>query len=278
MILTRFDYARPASVGEAVALLEATGGLPLGGGQSLLVGLATGETETPILVDLSTIDELRGITPGAAGGGLRVGASTTLSELASDPEVLRLAPALAEAARANDDAQVRNRATVGGNLVADRPGPARATDLPVAAVALGATVTVADASGRRTVPAELLGSVLTPSAVVVALEIPPGGEVSGFEKWADRATRFPMCAVAVRVDRAAGTCGVAVTAATPAPIRLPGVESRLAGGARPTIREVITAVTAEPITTFRSGHGASAEYLRHLTGVLAGRALHRSWR
>ncbi|MEZ0067880.1 carbon-monoxide dehydrogenase medium subunit [Streptacidiphilus sp. MAP12-20] len=281
MILTRFDYARPASLGEATALLEATGGLPLGGGQSLLVGLATGETETPILVDLSAIAELRGISS-LPGGGLRIGASTTLSDLAADPAVLRLAPALAEAARANDDAQVRNRATVGGNLAADRSGPARATDLPVAALALGATVTLASSTGRRTVPAGELRTALTPGAVVVALEIPTGGELSAFEKSADRATRFPMCAVAVRLQRAPSdgsvtSLRIAVTAATPSPLRLPGVEARLAGGTKPSIREVIAAFTAEPVTTFMAGRGSSAEYLRHIAGVLTGRAIHRTW-
>ncbi|MFF4330032.1 FAD binding domain-containing protein [Streptomyces sp. NPDC001591] len=269
MILTEFDYVRPASLEEALALLAGTpGARVLAGGQSLLPGLRAGTERARLLVDVRHLAPLRGVAP--SGGELRIGALTTLGELAADPLVLAGAPELAAAARANGDPQVRNLGTVGGNLaVTGRP-----TDLPVAALAAGARAELAGPAGARTVTAEeLAGSGVPDGEVLTALVVPAAGGAAAFEKTADRATRYPLCAAAVRITPDGPR--IAVTGATPRAVRLRGVEDRLRGGPW-TTQAVLAAFRAEPRELFVPGRGTSAEYLGHLAGVLTARALARA--
>lgn len=280
MILTPFAFARPATVDEAVALLAGTpDSVPLAGGQSLLVDLSTGEAKARLLVDIARLRELRGLRR-REDGGLSIGAMTTLAELAEHPEVLADAPALAQAARANGDPQVRNRGTVGGNLVADGGGARpRPTDLPVAALAVDATLTVVDAGGSRTLPVGRLAAGLPAGALLISLELPAPGAggpwSSAFEKSADRASLYPVCAVAVRTG--AGGHRVAVTGANrgPGALRLTDVENRLVDSGSDTAA-VLAAFKAQPLELFAAGRGGSAIYLRHLAGVLTARALARA--
>lgn len=280
MILTRFDYAVPATVEEAAALLAATpGSRVLAGGQSLLADLQKDGAPAPLLVDLRRVPGLRGISEGP-DGTLRIGAMTTLAELADDPRLRLAYPVLGEAARSNGDPQVRNRGTVAGNLAAT----GRPTDLPVAAAVTGASVVVGDTSGSRTLTAEEFAALVAEDRlaglVVTRIELPapPAGQSGTFEKIAVRATRYPLCAVAVQAARAAdGTlvsARIAVTGATPAPVRLPALEQALPG-VRGTDQEVRAAVRTLPRSAFTSRPGVSQEYLTHLVGVLTARALKR---
>lgn len=112
-----FEYARPRTPAEAATLLiaNAAGSAILAGGTDLLSLMKDG-VETPgRLVSLSGVEELRGIEP-VAEGGLRIGAGVTLSELAADPGARRTYPALAWAAGYAAGPQIRNLATLGGNL------------------------------------------------------------------------------------------------------------------------------------------------------------------
>ncbi|MFJ8165688.1 FAD binding domain-containing protein [Streptomyces sp. NPDC096136] len=269
MILTEFDYARPASLDEALALLAGPpGARVLAGGQSLLPDLRTGAERARLLVDVRHLAALRGIE--RAGAELRIGALTTLAELAAHPLVLAGAPELAAAARANGDPQVRNLGTAGGNLAAT----GRPTDLPVAAIAAGARAELAGPGGTRTVPAEELAASGVPAGeVLTALLVPAAGGAGAFEKTADRATRYPLCAAAVRITPDGPR--IAVTGATPRALRLRGVEDRLRGGPY-TTGAVLAAFRAEPRELFVPGRGTSAEYLGHLAGVLTARALARA--
>ncbi|MFC6986111.1 FAD binding domain-containing protein [Streptomyces cirratus] len=114
MILTEFDYVRPVGLEEALTLLAGTpGARALAGGQSLLPDLRTGAARARLLVDVRHLEELRGVET-APDGTLRIGALTTLAELAAHPLVLERAPEIAAAARANGDPQVRNLGTTGG--------------------------------------------------------------------------------------------------------------------------------------------------------------------
>ncbi|MFJ3205284.1 FAD binding domain-containing protein [Streptomyces sp. NPDC086989] len=269
MILTEFDYVRPVGLEEALALLSGTrGARVLAGGQSLLPGLRTGATAARLLVDVRHLEELRGIE--STPDGLRIGALTTLAELAAHPAVRAEAPELAAAARANGDPQVRNLGTAGGNLAAD----GRATDLPVAAIAADARIELAGPGGRSTLTAEEFAASAVPAgALVTALLVPAAGPGAAFEKSADRATRYPVCATAVRITPDGPR--IAVTGATARPLRLRGVEDRLRGGPY-TTEAVLAAFRAEPRELFVPGRGTSAEYLGHLAGVLAARALQRA--
>ncbi|MGW7438250.1 FAD binding domain-containing protein [Streptomyces sp. NPDC054849] len=273
MILTEFDYVRPAGLDEALSLLSGTrGARVLAGGQSLLPGLRTGAEHARLLVDIRQLAELRGVGRTPDGPRLRIGACTTLAELAADPLVLAEAPELAAAARSNGDPQVRNLGTVGGNLAA----AGRATDLPVAALAADAVVELAGPGGRSTLTAEEFAAGGAPAGTVLtALLVPAAGRAAAFEKTADRATRYPVCAVAVRITPDGPR--IAVTGATSRALRLRGVEDRLRGGPYGT-DAVLAAFRAEPRELFVPGRGTSAEYLGHLAGVLTARALQRAGR
>lgn len=168
MILTEFDYVRPVGLDEALTLLAGRpGARVLAGGQSLLPGLRTGEERASLLVDVRRLEELRGI--GRTPAGIRIGSMTTLAELAADPLLLAEAPEIAAAARANGDPQVRNLGTAGGNLAAT----GRATDLPVAAIAAGATAELAGPGGVSTITAEELAASGVPvGTVITALLVP----------------------------------------------------------------------------------------------------------
>ncbi|MEV6680032.1 FAD binding domain-containing protein [Streptomyces erythrochromogenes] len=273
MILTEFDYARPAGLDEALALLSGTRGARiLAGGQSLLPDLRSGAGSARLLVDIRRLAELSGTGRTPDGRRLRIGALTTLADLAADPLVLAEAPELAAAARSNGDPQVRNLGTVGGNLAA----AGRAIDLPVAAIAADAVVELAGPGGRTTLPAEEFAAGTAPDGqVLTALLVPTAGPAAAFEKSADRATRYPVCAAAVRITPDGPR--IAVTGATSRPLRLRGVEDRLRGGPFST-EAVLAAFRAEPRELFVPGRGTSAEYLGHLAGVLTARALQRAER
>ncbi|MBW5485359.1 hypothetical protein, partial [Streptomyces bambusae] len=145
---------------------------------------------------------------------------------------------------------------------------------PVAAIAADARVELAGPAGRSTSSAEELAATgPPPGCVITALLVPASGPAAAFEKTADRASRHPVCAAAVRIT----TDGVriAVTGATARAQRMRDVEQRLRD-AEPTTDAVLAAFRAEPRSLFVPGRGTSAEYLGHLAGVLTARALARA--
>src|SRR6266542_3138943 len=127
MLLREVEYARPASLQDALRLLsEHEGARALAGGQTLINVMKARAASPDVLVDLSALDDLRGIDLGA-DGTLTLGA--VCSQIA--------------------DVQVRNRGTIGGNLCSNDP----TNHLPPLMVALGATMTILGADGERQVPA-----------------------------------------------------------------------------------------------------------------------------
>ncbi len=114
-MLRTFGYVRPGSVGEALKQLEERGARAHAGGTDLLGCLRDGVFEAQKVVSLSRIDELRGLTV-APDGELRIGALTTIAELAAHPVVKEKFTALAEAASVVASPQLRNQGTLGGNL------------------------------------------------------------------------------------------------------------------------------------------------------------------
>lgn len=112
-MLPNFSYTRPNALWEAVHEV-ATGAIVLAGGTDLLGCLRDGICTTKRIVSLQAIDELRGIRQ--TDDGLRIGALTTLSDIADDPVVQDQFPALAEGAAAAASPQIRNQGTLGGNL------------------------------------------------------------------------------------------------------------------------------------------------------------------
>jgi carbon-monoxide dehydrogenase medium subunit len=141
-----FAYARPESLEEALDLLERHGDRArvLAGGTDLIVKMRRGAALPEVVVDLK-----RALRGGISEieGGLRVGALAVMSDLIEDPRVGRWFPALVEAARVVGSVQIRNRATLAGNICNASP----AADTAPALLVYGAVVNLVSRAGRRAV-------------------------------------------------------------------------------------------------------------------------------
>lgn len=114
-MLPKFSHVRPSSLGEAVTVLDERDSRVHAGGSDLIGCLRDGVFATETVVSLAAIPELRGIAA-AADGGLRIGAMTTIADIAADETVASRFTALADAARVVASPQLRNQGTIGGNL------------------------------------------------------------------------------------------------------------------------------------------------------------------
>jgi aerobic carbon-monoxide dehydrogenase medium subunit len=260
MLLREVEYARPASVQDALRLLgENEGARALAGGQTLINVMKARAASPDMLVDLADLGELRGIELGS-DGTLELGAMTTYTDIIESAEA-RARPILGEVCNQIADVQVRNRGTIGGNVCSNDP----TNHLPPLLVAVGATMTIVGQSGERTVPAEefFLGVYMTaagPGELLTKISVPPG-KSDGF--------------ASVPIGRD-GTCIVNAAAV-------------VNGGARVTIGcvhavpvllqtdstdddAVVAAVRNANLDPPSDVH-ASAEYRRHLAEVVAVRAV-----
>ncbi len=114
-MLPKFAYVRAGTVEEATQNLAADGAKALAGGSDLLGCLRDGVFETPLVVSISGLSQLKGINR-TRNGGLRIGAMTRVAEVAADPTINELLPGLAQAASVVASPQLRNQGTIGGNL------------------------------------------------------------------------------------------------------------------------------------------------------------------
>src|SRR5439155_1109232 len=148
MLLREVEYARPASVRDAVRLLaERDGARALAGGQTLVNVMKARAASPDVVVDLNGLDELKGIELGP-DGTLAIGPMTTYTEIVESAEA-RARPILGEVCNQIADVQVRNRGTIGGNACSNDP----TNHLPPLLVAVGAQMTITGAGGERVVPA-----------------------------------------------------------------------------------------------------------------------------
>src|SRR5213083_2646764 len=143
MLLREVEYARPASVRDAVRVLsEQEGARALAGGQTLINVMKARAASPDVLVDLQDIEELRQIEL-AADGTLTLGAMVTCTQLLESAEA-RARPILGEVCAQIADVQVRNRGTIGGNVCSSDP----TNHLPPLMVAIGAELTITGADGE----------------------------------------------------------------------------------------------------------------------------------
>jgi carbon-monoxide dehydrogenase medium subunit len=173
----------------------------LAGGQTLLTTLAFRLSEPAVLVDITRVAALRGIT--ITGGVLRIGALTRHAELGRDPLVARHAPLLTAAVPHIAHPAIRNRGTIGGSLAYADP----AAELPACAVALDATVVLASAKGERRVRAQafftgLLQTALDPGEIILAVEFPcaTASHRSSIQEVARRSGDYAMCGLALAME------------------------------------------------------------------------------
>lgn len=283
MIPAPFDYARPATLAEAMALLEERGedAKLLAGGHSLLPVLKARLARPDLLIDISRVEGLSGISE--SEGGLRVGALTTHAEIERSALVREKCPALAEAAGAIGDMQVRNRGALGGSLAHADP----AADYPAAMLAAGAEVLAAGAEGERAIGIDAFftgayETALAPGEILTAVRLPapPARSGGAYLKAAQQASGFAVCGAAAQIaldeGGAIASIRVGVTGVAAPAYRAAGVESALAGTA-PDAEEIRAAAKkagegVEPLDDFY----ASADFRRHLAGVYAARAVSKA--
>jgi carbon-monoxide dehydrogenase medium subunit len=270
MIPDAFEYSAPTNLAEAIEVLAGgPANQAIAGGNGLLTQLKRGELKVARLVDLSRLDELRGVTL-VGDGRLRIGALTTLTELVADPTVraAHLPGALGDAIAVAGDVQTRNRATVGGTLATG----ARGSDLSAALLALDASAEVVGPQGVRTASvASLLDGTgsLHSGELITAVELAPAEPGSAYVRQTNRANLHAVCGVAVTVALASGgvtSCRIAVTGALPFAQRLPEMEESVVGTRPPVV------VPAQPGLPFVNDYLASAMYREHMTRVLTERA------
>lgn len=283
MTLPAFRYHRPSTVDAACALGRRLGASAafLAGGTELIPDYQRGREQAADLISLGDIAELRGIT--MDGDTLRIGALTTIGELARSPVVANWLPALAEAAQSLGSPQVRSRATVGGNFCR----AVSCADLPPAALIGDATLRIASTSGTRDIAAHQFfvasrRTVLVPGELLVEMRLPRPAARSGtaFERFGlRRGMALAVASVAARIEmedsRIAG-CAVALGAVSPTPMLVEEIVSLLRGrqpsDAAFARAARACATAARPISDVRG----SAEFRREIITALAERALMRA--
>lgn len=283
MIPAAFEYHRPSTLQDAVALLARLGedAKVLAGGQSLIPLMKLRLVSPRHVVDLNRIPGLGSIAE--RDGALVIGALVRESELEASDVVRRRLPILADACRVIADPLVRNLATVGGNLAHGDP----ANDHPAAMLALEAEVVAVGPGGSRRIPAERfftgpLSTALEPGEILTEIRVPlpPPRSGGAYLKMERKVGDFATAAVGVQLTLAdGGTCahaGIGLTNVGPTPIKARRAEARLRG--RPVdeaaVREAAQAAADEsdPAADLRG----PVEYKRDLVRVLTARALRRA--
>ncbi len=274
-----FELAEPASLGEAIKLLDPDDASvrPIAGGTALMLMMKAGVFRPARLVSLRAIRELSAIEA-QPDGALKIGAMTPLSVLERSAAVRAHAPVITAALRTLSNVRVRNVATVGGHLAHADPH----MDLPPVLIALGAHIVVAGPAGERTIPVEALfagyfATVLRRDELITAVVVPAQGTSRAvYLKCTTRAVHdWPALGVAVSLElegTSVRAAKIVISAATEKPIRLPGAEAALRGGLDDTALRRVGDAAAEEAETISDGQG-SAAYKRQLVRVYVRRAL-----
>lgn len=280
MIPAAFDYHRPASLDEAIALLTRHGddAKVLAGGMSLLPVLKLRLGGAAHLIDIGRIPGFEYIKED--GGFLRIGAGTRQATLDRSELIRSKYPILADAVPLIADPLVRNRGTIGGNIANGDPG----NDQPAIMLALGATFVARGTKGERTIPANqfykaIYSTALAPGELLteIRVPIPPPRSGGAYAKLKRKVGDFAVAASAVQVtlDGKGGFArvGIGLTNAGPIPLEATDASSYLVGkkAEEKAIAEAASKAAAKsaPSADVRG----SVEYKREMARVLTARAL-----
>ena len=255
-----FDYKRPASVNDAKAALGSDARY-LAGGQSLIQAMKLRLSQSETLVDLGAIADLKTIK--VDGGNVVIGAMATHASVASNAEVQKANPALAELAGGIGDPMVRNMGTIGGSIANADP----AACYPSAVMALNATIH----TNQRTIPADsfftgLYETALQPGEMITAVSFPPA-QKAAYVKYRQPASRFAL--VGVFVAQTASGVRVGVTGAKGHAFRATEIEAALAKSFTPEAAKAVKM----PTTDINSDMHGTAEYRAAMISVMASRAV-----
>ena len=278
----KFDYHAPASVDEAIALLQRYGGDAkiLAGGQSLVPLLNFRLSRPAALIDLNRIPSLAYIR--SHDGEVRFGAMTRQRTIEFSPLVAERVPLLTEATRWVGHLPIRSRGTIGGSIAHADPS----AEYPAVLSALDGSIVARGPKGERTVAAgELFQSYLTTSLaaeeilVEVRISAMPARAGYAFEELARRHGDFALVGIAAVIARDGERCTMARLATSgtgPIPVRLRDAEQILERDGLSDAAIEAAGRRASELVEPDSDIHASADYRRHLTGVLTGRAIKRA--
>jgi len=284
-LLPKFDYLAPQTIEETLTLLNEHRGDAklLAGGTDIIVNLRARQEHAKYLIDIKDVKELQHISFDEKGG-LTLGAAVTLNQLIHHDMVSKIYPILGEAASTIGDYEIRNRATLVGNICNASP----AADTAPALLILDATVNVSSTAGKRKVPirefftgvkkTSLVGNELVTS---VNVPIPPEKSQAGYLK-ARRTTGEDVAVIGVAGlvapnGKDAKSVRLAYASLAPTPVRAYDAEkifekrkpvNQLLDEAMPAVMKVFS-----PISDVRAGK----EYRANLVRVLTKRLVQRLW-
>jgi carbon-monoxide dehydrogenase medium subunit len=283
MIPAAFEYLCPKTIPEAIGFLQQYGddAKILSGGQSLIPMMKFRLARPAYLIDINRIAGLSYIREDA--GYLRIGGLTREADLENSPLIKAKYPILADTSRVIADPQIRNMATVAGNLAHGDP----ANDHPATMLALRAEIVAAGPNGERVLPADgflvtLFTTQLEHDEIVTEIRVPAPPPHSGgaYLKLERKVGDFATAAVAVQLTvDSSGTCqyaGIAMTNVGATPIRASKAEELLRGKkleANIAQAAQLAAEEAQPSSDLRGPE----EYKRGLVGELTRRALKRAY-
>jgi aerobic carbon-monoxide dehydrogenase medium subunit len=284
MIPPAFEYLRPKTIPEAIGFLQLYGDEAkiLSGGQSLIPMMKFRVARPEYLIDINRIPGLSYIKE--EGGYLKIGGLTREAELEHSPLIRSKYPIILDTARVIADPQVRNMATLAGNLAHGDP----ANDHPATMLALGAQVVAVGPQGERVLPIEtffvtLFTTKLQHDEIVseVRIPMPPPGSGGAYLKLERKVGDFATAGVAVQVtldsERACQRVGIGLTNVGATPIKAGKAEEFLRGKKldKASVEQAaqLAADDAEPSSDLRG----PAEYKKGLVKELTRRALARAY-
>ena len=282
-----FNFYAPTALDEALELLRKTdGGRPIAGGTDLVVQMKEAATKFPhpsSIISLLLIPELNGIEFDESTG-LRIGATSTMSDIADSADIREHYPSIAEGAGIVGSIQTMNMTTVGGNLCNGAPSADTAPPFLVH----DAEFVITGPNGRRSLPADefFVGpgeTALAPNELLVEVRVPAPADRSGSayvrhtpRKQMDIAVVGVAAAVTLTNDDRIENIRIALGAVAPTPVRATKTETFLSGqpASDESFAEAAETAAAEcnPISDVRG----SAEFRRHLVGTLTKRMLERA--
>ena len=272
-----FEYHRATSVDDAVAVLHEVGdeSAVLAGGQSLIPLLNLRLARPSVLVDVNRIPGLDAVDADPAA--VTVGALARARRVERDAGVLATLPVLAAAIRHIAHPQIRVRTTIGGNLAHADPS----SELPAVLAATEGSLELTSRSGTRTVgAADFFQNVFTtakrPDELVTSVRFPsPAGFAWRFDEVARRHGDYGMVSacVGLRVeDGIVAEARIALAGCGSVPVRVTAAEKALAGTTATAAATAGADAVRDTVEPYDDIH-ATAEYRRHLAGVLVGRAV-----
>ena len=278
-------YERPSQLADAIELMARREARALSGGTDLAVAMRHGKVDPGLIVDLKGIAEMAPRID-RRDGFVEISANTVMTDIERHPHVQTLFPALVEAAQVVGSVQIRNRATLAGNLANASP----AADTPPALLALDAEVSIEGGEGSRVIPVDefLVGyrtTDLAPSELITAVRLPEpqGTSGSAFLKLGVRkAMEISIVCVAASLslgtDGSISSAGLGLGSVAPRAIRPRSAEAILIGNL-PSPELFANAGDAagdesNPIDDLRAG----ADYRRAMVPVLVRRVLAEAFR